>query len=137
MQMCRHINVQRRHFQEKTLRYEPDPVRGTCSPSRSSDWRSGLFAVSCILPCFLFIHSKIFIEHLPGVKSYQGAEGNKIHNVAVPVEPTLCGWGGMETMCHVCVGGEGMRAMKEDRAGQEDGDRGSGRDGFSDPGAEA
>lgn len=105
--------------------------------------RSGLFAVSGVLPCFLFIHSEIFIEHLPSVKSDQGAEEktrNKIHNVPVLVELTL--WVGRDKDKDTStddvsrVWGEGTRAVKADRPGQGDGDCGGGRDAFPDTGAE-
>lgn len=64
--------------------------------SHSSVLHAKLFAVlPCILPFLLFIHLKIFIELLLGVKSYPGAEDkimNKIQKVALLVELTFRRW---------------------------------------------
>lgn len=102
----------------KDLGVEPAAARAPAAHAAAQTGARGSSrCLAFILPCFLSVHSKIRIEHLPRVKSYRGAEEktmNQIRHVTVllalplrvgcdgggggssedPSRACMCVWGG-------------------------------------------
>lgn len=103
----------------KDLGVEPAAARAPAAHAAAQTGARGSSrCLAFILPCFLSVHSKIRIEHLPRVKSYRGAEEktmNQIRHVtvlvALPLRAGCDGGGGGSTedpsRACMCVWGGG------------------------------